>query len=98
ERSVPRRRMVSEQQQAAVVKMRAGLVARYTCQRCAYYDQSHGKNKYATRLRNGWCSQCWDEYDRIGRHREQCAWAQKYIQEPFLVLDSETTGLDWKSD
>jgi DNA polymerase III epsilon subunit-like protein len=90
--------MESEKQQEAVVKMRAGLVKKYTCLRCSYYDQSHGKDKYATRLRDGWCTRCWDEYDRMERRIEQCAWAQKYIQEPFVVLDSETTGLDWKSD
>ena len=98
DRSVPRRRMVSEKQQEAVVKMRVGLVAKYTCLRCGYYDQSHGKYKYRTRLRDGWCSRCWDEYYRCERQIEHCTWAQKYIQEPFIVLDSETTGLDFKYD
>ncbi|GCF10904.1 3'-5' exonuclease [Dictyobacter arantiisoli] len=95
EQSVPRRRMESPRQQEAVRKMRAGLVQRYTCQRCGYYDESHGKQKYAREMSRGWCEDCRADYERHELKLEQRAWAQKYREQgAFVVLDSETTGLD----
>jgi DNA polymerase III epsilon subunit-like protein len=92
-------RVPSPRQAEAIEKMRAGLVARYTCQRCGWYDRSHGKNKYARWIKDGWCSRCWDVYEDRMRQAEQCEWARTYIERgPFIVLDSETTGLDFRQD
>jgi DNA polymerase III epsilon subunit-like protein len=87
--------MVSDRQQEAVAKMREGLIRRYTCQRCGYYDPSHGKQKYAKEIRQRWCVDCWFDYERYELKIEQSAWARKYREQgSFVVLDSETTGLE----
>jgi DNA polymerase III epsilon subunit-like protein len=88
-------RVPTPRQVEAIARMRAGLVARYTCQRCGYYDKSHGKSKHVQHVRNGWCDSCWDKYQSVARRKEVCSWARKYLDAPsgFVVIDSETTGL-----
>jgi DNA polymerase III epsilon subunit-like protein len=91
------RRVPTERQREAIAKMRDGLVKRYTCRHCGYYDSAHGKGKYGKRVyqRSGLCVDC----ERLKARREKqahiCEWAHRYLQgSDFVVLDSETTGLN----
>ncbi|MBA2397010.1 MAG: 3'-5' exonuclease [Ktedonobacteraceae bacterium] len=94
ERAIPRR-VSTPLQGEAITKMRAGLVAHYTCQRCGWHDKSQGKNKLALRIRDGWCVSCWDVFQRLELQVAQCKWARNYIDAgSFVVLDTETTGLE----
>lgn len=93
------RRVPTELQREAISKMREGLVRAYTCQQCGYYDPSHGKKKYARRLERGWCSWCWKHHYHLIRQSEQCSWAHDYVgRGEFVVIDSETSGLDFERD
>jgi DNA polymerase III epsilon subunit-like protein len=86
-------------QQEAIEKMRAGLIQRYTCQRCEYYDKSHGKDKWATHVSRGWCAACWNRWNQEYRQREVCKRLHAFVGEgDYLILDSETTGLDFHLD
>src|SRR5262245_2362248 len=55
-------RVPTERQREAIAKMRLGLADHYTCRRCGWYDSSHGKDRYASRLEDSWCGACWQEY------------------------------------
>src|SRR5262249_38773527 len=74
------RRVPTALQREAIEKMRAGLVARYTCAHCGYYDQAHGQGRYRKRVdrSSGLCDDC----DRLKYRREKqaqvCAWAHEY--------------------
>jgi DNA polymerase III epsilon subunit-like protein len=96
EQALPRRRPTPRQLEA-IVKMREGLVRRYTCIRCGYYDRAHGKVKYErinyyTRL----CQECHDLKIRREKEARIAQWAYYLYNGPanFLILDSETTGLN----
>lgn len=94
-------RVPSPHQQEAIQRMRAGLVQHYTCQRCGYYDKSHGKDKWATRMSRGWCAACWNKYHQEYRQREVCKRLHAFVEDgagEYLILDSETTGLDFNLD
>jgi DNA polymerase III epsilon subunit-like protein len=91
-------RTPTPRQREAIQKMRVGLVQHYTCQRCGYYDKSHGKDKWATHVRRGWCAACWNKWNQEYRQREVCKRLHAFAEEEYLILDSETTGLDFKVD
>lgn len=92
-------RVPTLRQQEAIQKMRTGLIQHYTCQRCGYYDASQGKNKWATHVNRGWCGDCWEAWQYQGRqlqvYKRLADWVGKG---EFIVLDSETTGLDFEED
>ncbi len=86
------RRVPTERQRAAISKMRAALVEKYTCQGCGRYDASHGQSRSG--VVGGYCAACWRELRRRRRQARVCAWAKAYLEAgDFIVLDSETTGL-----
>ncbi len=98
------RRTPSAAQQAAIAKMRAALVVKYTCERCGWYDDSHGQHRYnqISTLKVGeeqrrYCSGCSDYliwiHDRHVIEHNMCVWLESEKAPPFLVLDTETTGL-----
>ncbi len=47
------RRTPTEAQRGAIEKMQAGLKKRYTCERCGWYDDSHGqlRGRFVRRIR-----------------------------------------------
>lgn len=96
------RRTPTEKQREAIEKMRAALKKKYTCERCGRYDDSHGQarhNRMGTLMVNGQeqrlCKECRNYliwvYDRhVIEHNMR---VMLESDEPFLVLDTETTGL-----
>ncbi len=99
------RRTPSAAQQAAIAKMRAALVKKYTCERCGWYDDTHGqlRGRYyhiSTLKVNGeekrYCGECWEYliwlHDRHVIEHNMRVWLESE-KSPFLVVDTETTGL-----
>ncbi len=79
-------------QEAALVKARQAKVARRTCQRCGFVAPPPCKRRWVTSIeKNGWCRDC-------NRKAEVEAWALKLIASEFIVVDTETTGLDSNSE
>lgn len=88
-------RVPSPGQRGAIAKMRLGLVARYTCQRCGYYDKSQGKSRWAMEVDRGWCASCWNRYHQAYRQQEVCQRLHTFVEGgEYIIVDSETTGLD----
>jgi DNA polymerase III epsilon subunit-like protein len=96
------RRVPTGPQREAIAKMRAGLVRRYTCAHCGYYDYTHGQGRYKTKVDR--VSLLCDSCERLKYRREKQAlvaqWAHDYLEMvEFVVVDSETTGLnEYKGD
>lgn len=89
------RRKPTERQREAIAKMRAALVARHTCDRCHWYDYTHGHDRQRgiTIVRIGeeerrYCARCRDQ-----EALEQTMHALLASNTPFVILDTETTGL-----
>lgn len=92
-------RVPTERQREAIAKMRIGLVEHYTCQRCGWYDSSHGKDRYASRLYDGWCRDCWQEYHQRQRQIEVCRRLAEWAADPgYVIVGCESTGLDYQLD
>ncbi len=92
-------RVPTLRQQEAIAKMRVGLVEHYTCKRCGWYDASQGKDRYASRLYDGWCGACWQEYHQRQRQIEVCRRLATWASDPgFVIFDCETSGLDYQLD
>lgn len=103
------RRMPTEAQRAAIEKMRAGLKTAYTCERCGWYDDTHGqlrgrRHRYtqiSTLTVNGeekrYCDECREYliwiYDRHVIEHNMRLSLESENEPPLLVLDTETTGL-----
>lgn len=95
-------RKATDQQRAALVKVRAALAKKHTCERCGAYDPSHGLQKGDDRIYNTirdgtmhrYCISCriyfrWlDDRQQVEAHL-QALFEQKA---PFWLLDTETTG------
>jgi hypothetical protein len=95
-------RQATEKQLAALVKARAALAKKHTCERCGAYDPSHGlqqdDGRIYTIMRDGvahrYCISCqlyfqWiDTRERI----EQQLHTLFAEHTPFYLLDLETTG------
>src|SRR5436853_3595937 len=95
------RRVPTVSQREAIGKMRVGLVARHTCDHCGSYDRTHGQGKYERKVDrySGLCDAC--ERLKIRREKQAlvAAWAHGYFNgSVFIVLDSETTGLNKEKD
>lgn len=92
----------TEKQQAALVKANEALKAKYSCEKCGYYDRSHGQSKY-TRLRTikiddvdkRYCQDCieniewWKERSAIEQRMKELLESDELV----AILDTETTGL-----
>ena len=76
---------VSEKKRLAVEKGKATKRARRTCQMCGVYQADQMEAAYV--LASGFCRCC-----------EIRRWAQELLNQPFVVLDLETTGLDSDAD
>jgi DNA polymerase-3 subunit epsilon len=103
------RRTPTPAQREAIEKMRAGLKRAYTCERCGWYDEAHGqlRGRQYRHLRismlkvNGeerrLCEECREYliwvYDRHVIEHNMRVWFESEDTPPFLVLDTETTGL-----
>jgi DNA polymerase-3 subunit epsilon len=103
------RRTPTEKQREAIAKMRAALKATYTCQRCGWYDDSHGKLRgrhyrhlQISTLKVGdeeqrLCEECREYliwcHDRHVIEHNMRVWLESQDAPPFLVLDTETVGL-----
>src|SRR6266699_3806852 len=95
-------RKATDQQRAALVKARAALTKKHTCERCGAYDPFHGLQKGDGRIYNTirdgtmhcYCNSCqiyfrWlDDRQRVEAHL-QALFEQKV---PFWLLATETTG------
>ena len=96
------RRAPTALQREGIAKMRAGLVARYTCEHCGDSDYTHGQGRYEKKVDrySGLCDAC----ERLKYRREKQAlvaeWAHEHLEmADFVVVDSETTGLnEYKED
>lgn len=102
------RRTPTEKQHEAITKMRAGLKRAYTCERCGWYDQSHGQiprryrdNQISILKVSGeqhrYCEDCreyliWVHDRHVIEHNMRVT-LESEIAPAFLVLDTETTGL-----
>ena len=100
------RRTPTTAQREAIAKMRAALKEKYTCQKCGWYDDTHGQlrgrryhyNQIGTLTVNGeekrYCEDCREYliwvYDR---HVIEHNMHIRLESEQFLVLDTATTGL-----
>lgn len=93
--AVPKRAM-SEKQQEAMRKAHEALRQKYTCVRCGHYDRSQGKGAYGVHIRqDGLCEDCNRLKVRQLKKASIAEWAHEYINAgEFIVLDSETTGLN----
>lgn len=92
-------RTPTERQREAIVKMRVGLIEHYTCKRCGWYDQSHGKKRSVLHLDDGWCGACWQEYHQRQRQADVCQRLAAWTSDPdYVILDCESTGLDYQLD
>ncbi len=103
------RRTPTEKQREAIAKMREGLKRAYTCERCGWYDETHGQlrgrhYRYSqiSTLKVGneekrYCEECREYliwvYDRHVIEHNMRVWLESESAPPFLVLDTETTGL-----
>lgn len=82
------KRKPTEAQRAALAKAQvAGLAAR-TCQRCKAVQPS------VRYIRGGLCEDCRGDDRLKGDRDEAIAWACDCLNKPFVILDTETTGLD----
>jgi DNA polymerase-3 subunit epsilon len=102
------RRTPTEKQREAIAKMRAALRVKHTCQRCGWYDDTHGK--FRSRYYHGisvlkvggeehsYCEDCrryviWC-HDRHVIEYNMAVWlAEGSEAPPFVTLDTETVGL-----
>ncbi len=93
------RRTASKKQREALDKARQTLKEKHTCKRCGYYDDSHGKSwysrKYHHTVQGGLCHPCqhylmWVN-DRYAIENQMAGLIAS--DTPFVVLDTETTGL-----
>lgn len=108
------RRVPTGKQRIAIEKMRAGLKKAHTCERCGWYDDSHGqlRRQYdrgvftlkvveeGAEQERRYCSECRDYliwvYDRHVIEHNMAVWlseSENRDAPPFLVLDTESTGL-----
>jgi DNA polymerase-3 subunit epsilon len=98
---------LTEAQAEAVVKMRDGLKAAYTCEKCGYYDHAHGQRGRLDSVsavvdKTGpepvEHRYCWDCADILQWHRDRREIERDMQQRlngerSFVVMDTETTGL-----
>lgn len=93
---------LTEKQQAALEKATIALKAKYTCEKCGWYDRAHGQNKYS-RIRltsisgeeKRYCLDCIEDYEQQ-QGREALEQQMKDLlesDEAIAILDTETTGL-----
>lgn len=93
---------LTEKQQAALEKATIALKAKYSCEKCGWYDRAHGQNKYS-RIRltsisgeeKRYCLDCIEDYEQQ-QGREALEQQMKDLLEsdkPIAILDTETTGL-----
>lgn len=103
------RRTPTEAQREAITKMREGLKRAYTCERCGWYDETHGqlRGRQYRHLRismlkvndeeRRYCEECREYliwcYDRHVIEHNMSVTLESENAPPFLVLDTETTGL-----
>ncbi|HUZ04444.1 MAG TPA: hypothetical protein VMU62_03725 [Acidobacteriaceae bacterium] len=86
-------RVPTERQHEAIARMRAALVQKYTYRGCGVFDGSHGQS--GSGVTDGYCAACWREIRHRRRQAAICAWAKAYLAGgDFIVLDSESAGLD----
>jgi len=93
---------MTKKQEAALQKAQETLKANHSCEKCHYYDRSHGQSKY-TRLRsvdiNGekklYCQDCIEniEWERQRSILEMHMKELLESDEKIAILDTETTGL-----
>jgi len=94
----------TDKQQAALVKARAALLKKRTCERCGDYDPSCGLQKHSdariyTRVEDGVphrsCISCLHYFKWLATRQgiEQRLHTLFTERTPFLILDTETTGL-----
>lgn len=93
---------LTDKQQAALQKANEALKAKYSCEKCGWYDRAHGQNKYS-RIQemdiNGekkhYCPDCIEDHD----HEQGKIALEKQMKELLesdslvAILDTETTGL-----
>ncbi len=84
--------------------MREVLKTKYTCERCGWYDETHGKQRRYRGIRilkegeqdHQYCYECWEYlvwvYDRHVIEHNMRVWLE-HEDRKWLVLDTETTGL-----
>lgn len=93
---------LTEKQQSALEKATIALKAKYSCEKCGWYDKAHGQNKYS-RIRlttisgeeKRYCLDCIEDYDheqgKIALERQMKDLLES--DELVAILDTETTGL-----
>src|SRR6266699_6797910 len=96
-------RKATDQQLAALVKARATLAKKHTCERCGSEDPARGLQKHSDyriydTLRDGemhrYCISCRIYFRWIDARQQIEAQMQALFEQrtPFLLLDTETTG------
>ncbi|GHO88226.1 3'-5' exonuclease [Dictyobacter formicarum] len=102
------RRTPTEAQREAIAKMQAALKLKYTCERCGWYDSSHGKQRRyqgIVTMTEG-CDEAGQPQERQYCYecRDYLIWARDrhviehnmhvtLAQDDLLIVDTETTGL-----
>ena len=102
------RRTPTEAQREGIAKMQIALKQKYTCQRCGWYDASHGKQKrhqgivtmkeghdaLGQTMEKQYCYECRDYLIWVyDRHVIEHNMHVTLEQDNFLVVDTETVGL-----
>jgi DNA polymerase III epsilon subunit-like protein len=101
------RRKPTEKQRQAISKMQEGLRLKYTCQRCGWYDRTHGQSRskyyegniYTLRVDEEdklYCEDCrrymiWCHDRHVIEYNMDLLFHER--SKPWLVLDTETTSL-----
>lgn len=101
-----KRREPTEKQLVALARAREALARKHTCERCDYYDSSHGLNSYRSRDDGGiwnvrrddgihrYCIECRHYFFWIDRRRQIEEGMKALIEsgDRFALVDIESTG------